>query len=181
MGVFLLRLSFNSHARGIFSCILSLSICICPSNWRGSLEDSRSTYLSIPLPIWIEIEMEIEMENETELSISTQREGDASSFCMHAASRCLSVGAFCAFALKVLLDLYVLMAMLLAVSDWVLLVFSRPPLFSALVVWWLPLVGCLLGVFWLLFPRDNFFHCPALWPSSPYMCNSSLCHYHAPS
>lgn len=53
---------------------------------------------------------------------------------MHAASGCLSVGAFCAFALKVLLDLYVLMAMLLAVSDWVLLVFSRPPLFSALVV-----------------------------------------------
>ena len=30
MGVFLLRLSFNSHARGIFSCILSLSIWICP-------------------------------------------------------------------------------------------------------------------------------------------------------
>ena len=74
------------------------------------------------------------MENETELSISTQREGDSSSLCMHADSRCLSVGAFCAFALKVLLDLYVLMAMLLPVSDWVLLVFSRPPLFSALVV-----------------------------------------------
>ena len=59
-----------------------------------------------------------------------------SCFCIHSASLCLLVGEFSPFAFKVIIDMYVLIALLLIVSDLFLLIFSGPlslGLFSSLL------------------------------------------------
>ena len=63
-------------------------------------------------------------------------------FCIHWANLCLLVGAFSPFTFKVIVEMYVLTAILLTVWDLVLLVFFLP-FFCSLVVWWLSLVLCL--------------------------------------
>ena len=65
-----------------------------------------------------------------------------SCFCIHSASLCLLVGAFSPLTFKVIIDLYVLIAILLIALDLFLLLFFSflLLLFSPLVVWWLSLV-----------------------------------------
>ena len=65
-----------------------------------------------------------------------------SCFCIHSASLCLLVWAFSPLTFKVIIDMYVHIAILLIVLDLFLLLFfpSRLLLFSPLVVWWLSLV-----------------------------------------
>ena len=59
-----------------------------------------------------------------------------SCFCIHSASLCLLVGEFNPFTFKVIIDMYVLIALLLIVLDLFLLIFSGPlslGLFSSLL------------------------------------------------
>ena len=84
MWALLLQLSFYFCLHGVsFSSILSLSVCICPWNWSGSLEDS--IYMDLV-------------------------------FCIHSASLCLLVGVFSVFTFKIIIDMYVLIAILLIVG-----------------------------------------------------------------
>ena len=73
-----------------------------------------------------------------------------SCFCILSASLCLSVGVFIPLTFKVIVDMYVLIAMLLNVFYLFLLLFfsSLLVLFSPLWVWWLSLV---LFLSWFFF------------------------------
>ena len=61
-----------------------------------------------------------------------------SCFCIHSASLCLLVGAFSPFTFKIIIDMYVLIAILLTALDLFLLLSFHS--FYPLVVWWLSLV-----------------------------------------
>ena len=87
-----------------------------------------------------------------------------SCFSIHLAIMCLLVGSFNPFTFKVIIDVYVLIAILFTVLNLFLCAFfpSLPLLFSSLVIWWLSLCCVWIAL--------SFFVC--------FFCRFLVCSYH---
>lgn len=68
-----------------------------------------------------------------------------SCFCVHSAWLCLLVGVFSPFTFKIIINMYVLIAILVTV--WICFVGLFSPFFCSLVIWCLPVVLCLNSFF----------------------------------
>ena len=102
------------------------------------LSSSFPIYLSIPIHLYLYIYTYTYTYTSIPISTHTYRERERERemrllFVSIQPVYVFLVGAFRPLTLKVVIDLYVLIAVLLAVSGWVLLVFSPPLLFSSLV------------------------------------------------
>ena len=76
--------------------------------------------------------------------VSRRQHVYGSCFCIHSATLCILIGTFTPFIFKVIIDMYVLIAILFIVSGHFCSTFLLfLPLLSSLVIWWLSLVLCL--------------------------------------